>query len=103
MSSSQTQRDILWIARFLTERASLAPGLLDGPAFASAVRGRMSQLAMADIAKYAAVVEQNEYEMQSCRSSPSRVRYQEPCNAFNPCLLLENSATHNGWSRMHSK
>ncbi|GDY06328.1 chemotaxis protein CheR [Phycisphaerae bacterium] len=68
MSSSQTQRDILWIARFLTERASLAPGLLDGPAFASAVRGRMSQLAMTDIAKYAAVVEQNENEMECLAS-----------------------------------
>ena len=73
MSSSQTQRDILWLARFLTARASLAPGLLDGPAFASAVRGRMSQLSMTDIAKYAAIVEQNEYEMQSCRSC-QRVR-----------------------------
>ena len=68
MSSSQTQRDILWLARFLTERASLAPGLLDGPAFASAVRGRMSQLSMTDIVKYAAVVEQNEYEMQCLAS-----------------------------------
>jgi hypothetical protein len=74
VSSSQTQRDILWLARFLTERASLAPGLLDGPAFASAVRGRMSQLSMTDIAKYAAIVEQNESEMQSCRSSPKLFR-----------------------------
>lgn len=74
MSSSQTQRDILWLARFLTARASLAPGLLDGPAFASAVRGRMSQLSMTDIAKYAVIVEQNESEMQSCRSSPKLFR-----------------------------
>lgn len=68
MSSSQPQKDIFWLAGFLTERASLAPALLDGPAFASAVRGRMSQLAMADIAKYAILVEQNEHEMQCLAS-----------------------------------
>ncbi len=68
MSSLRTQKDILWIARFLTERASLAPALLDGPAFASAVRGRMSQFAMTDIAIYAALVEQNEHEMQCLAS-----------------------------------
>ncbi len=68
MSSPSEIRDVLWIARLLTERASLAPALLDGPAFASAVRGRMHQLAISDVAQYATKVEQSDYELQCLAS-----------------------------------
>lgn len=68
MNDHDTNRDVQWLARFLTARASLAPALLDGPAFASAVRGRMSHLTITDLAQYAALVEQNEHELHCLAS-----------------------------------
>lgn len=68
MSSHGAPLDLSWLARLLTQSSGLAPALLDGPAFASAVRGRMSQLLITDIAEYCQRIGQSEYELQCLAS-----------------------------------